>query len=120
MTALALSEFCTASLSSAIAGEGEAFVASFGPGAGTAAFCVCAPVCEQAEHTNTRIVKNSFIRLGMEHAIRIVAFSVDFRLRAIDAPLNRWMQEDRGKQAGELIFWSGSDLADRMDKTPRR
>jgi hypothetical protein len=56
----------------------------------------------------------------MDHAIRIVAFSVDFRLRAIDAPLNRWMQEDRGKQAAGLIFWSGSDLADSIDKTARR
>src|ERR1700751_117988 len=61
MMVLALSEFWTACLSSVIAGEGGAFAASFGPGAGVAAFCVCAPLCEQAEHTNTRIVKNSFI-----------------------------------------------------------
>jgi hypothetical protein len=43
-----------------IAGE-EAFEASFGTGAGVAAFCVCARLCEQAKHTNTRIMKNRFI-----------------------------------------------------------
>src|SRR3974377_1128407 len=36
-------------------------------------------------------------RLGMDHAIRIVAFSGDFPLRAIEAPLNRWMHEKVGK-----------------------
>jgi len=36
----------------------------------------------------------------MDHAIRIVAFSVGFRLRTIDTPLNPWMQEHWGKQAG--------------------
>src|SRR4249919_2955478 len=57
----------------------------------------------------------------MDHAIRIVASSVDFRLRTIDAPLNRWMQEDRGKQCWRLpIFWSGAELGDGIDKAARR
>ena len=35
----------------------------------------------------------------MDHAIRIVASSVGFSLRTIEAPLNRWMQEGSEKQA---------------------
>jgi hypothetical protein len=35
----------------------------------------------------------------MDHAIRIVAFSGDFPLRTIDAPLVGWMQEMLEKQA---------------------
>ena len=118
--ALALSEFCTASLSSAIAGEGEAFGASFGPGAGVAAFCACGPVCEQAEHTNTRIVKSSFIpfRDGSrnQNCSVFCGFSAADN-RCSSQPLDAGRPEKANW--GLLIFWSGADLADGIDQTGR-
>src|SRR5579864_6125524 len=121
MMALALSEFCTASLSSAIAGEGVAFAASFGPGAGVAAFCVCAPLCEQAKHTNTRIVKSSFI--PFRDGSRNQNCSVFYGFSAAD---NRCSSHplDAGTLANAswrlLIFCSESVLGDGINKTAGR
>src|SRR5579864_6542580 len=120
MMALALSEFCTASLSSVIDGEDEAFAASFGPGAGVAAFCVCAALCEQAEHTNTRIVKNSFI--PFRDGSRNQNCSVFCGFSAAD-----YQYSSQPLDAGTLgkaswmrpIFCAGSDLADGIDKAGR-
>src|SRR5437016_1221679 len=111
MMALALSEFCTASLSRVIAGE-EAFAESFGMGVGVAAFCVCAPLCEQAEHTNTRIVKNSFI--PFRDGSRNQNCSVFWGFSAADnrCSSHRLDAGTLGKASrGPLIFCAGADLA---------
>ena len=53
-------------------------------------------------------------RLGMDHAIRIVAFSGDFPLRTIKAPIDPWMQESREKRACERNYRSCGRLRPRL------